>query len=167
MMTSPNITLFIIFDLKMVDLRMVTINFDSLFHRLLGSTAETNYTAVGSRPWRTRPCKNHLSYVNSRPARPSRTCSYFFWLQFSDYNFLFAASLCRRLPAAWALTQQRSMKRKVSWSVRPQGHFGSWVPGRQTHNQPQKKQETQNQAHARATTLRAASPCRDKWYVNY
>ena len=30
--------------------------------------------------------------------------------------------------------------------------------GRQTHNQPQKKQETHNQARTRAVTLRAASP---------
>jgi hypothetical protein len=30
--------------------------------------------------------------------------------------------------------------------------------GRQTHNQPQKKQETHNQARARAVTFRAASP---------
>ena len=36
--------------------------------------------------------------------------------------------------------------------------FESWAQGRQTHNQPQKKQETHNQARARATTLRAASP---------
>ena len=32
------------FDLKMVDLKMVTTHFDSLFRRLLGSTTETNCT---------------------------------------------------------------------------------------------------------------------------
>ena len=78
MVTSPNISLLRFFVFKNGGLCHVTIKFDSLFRRLLDSTTETNYTAVGSRPLRTRPCKTYLSYVTGQPARPSRTRSYFF-----------------------------------------------------------------------------------------
>ena len=45
MVTSQKMSLFGFFVLKMVDLKMVTTHFDSLFRRLLINTTETNYIA--------------------------------------------------------------------------------------------------------------------------
>ena len=42
----------------MVDLKMVTTHFDSLFRRLLISTTETNYIARENNLLRYRPSKN-------------------------------------------------------------------------------------------------------------
>ena len=61
MMTPQQISLLRTFDLKMVDLKMVTTNFDSLIRRLLGSTTKTNCTVLERSSLRSQPYKNCLS----------------------------------------------------------------------------------------------------------
>ena len=72
-------------------------NLDSLFRRLLGSTTETNYTAVGSRPWRTRPCKNYLPPDPPAKTIYRRRLCLATTAHFSDYNSLSTHTQC-----AWA-----------------------------------------------------------------
>jgi len=146
-------SLFGFFDFKNGGLCHITINFDSLFRRLLASTTETNYTAFCSRSQRSQPYQNFYHPWNTDLVAPHVSAATFFYYSFLTTTFyLLPLSLAGFQQLGPCHIRGQWQQKFLSRSARHNEHFQCAAQGQQTHNQPQKKQEAYNQARARAVT---------------